>query len=50
MNKKYSIIKEYDSEDYHEMIACLKKHQLAIEFVLPKNFVINNNFIYIIQL
>lgn len=33
---KHVIIKEHDSEDYREMIACLKKHQLAIQFVLWK--------------
>lgn len=36
MSKKHLAINEYDSEDYREMIACLKKHQLAIEFVLWK--------------
>jgi len=30
------VVKKYDSEDYCEMIVCLKKHQLAIKFVLRK--------------
>lgn len=36
MSQRYLqlVIKEYDSEEYREIIACLKKHQLAIEFVL----------------
>ncbi|KAM0732215.1 Odorant receptor Or2 [Formica fusca] len=29
---KHVVIKEHDSEDYREMIACLKKHQLAIQY------------------
>ncbi|CAL1677735.1 unnamed protein product [Lasius platythorax] len=33
MSKKQVVIKEHDSEDYHEMIACLKKHQLAIKYI-----------------
>lgn len=34
MSKENIVIEEYNSEDYCEMIACLKKHQLAIKFVL----------------
>lgn len=34
MSKEH--VKEHDSEDYREMIACLKKHQLAIKLVLWK--------------
>lgn len=33
-SKKHIVIKKCDSEDYCEMIACLRKHQLAIKFVL----------------
>ncbi|XP_050445522.1 odorant receptor 4-like [Cataglyphis hispanica] len=33
INEKHLAIKEYNSEDYREMIACLKKHQLAIEYI-----------------
>ncbi|XP_025262491.1 odorant receptor 13a isoform X1 [Camponotus floridanus] len=33
MSLEYAVIKEYYSEDYHEMIACLKKHQLAIKYI-----------------
>ncbi|CAL1673840.1 unnamed protein product [Lasius platythorax] len=33
MSQKHLVIKEHDSEDYRKMIACLKKHQLAIEYI-----------------
>ncbi|XP_072756974.1 uncharacterized protein [Anoplolepis gracilipes] len=33
MSKKHVVIKKHDSEDYHEMILCLKKHQIAIKYI-----------------
>ncbi|CAL1673842.1 unnamed protein product [Lasius platythorax] len=33
MSKKHLVIKEHDSEDYREMIVCLRKHQLAIKYI-----------------
>jgi len=36
MSIEQAVIKEYDSQNYCEMIACLRKHQLAIKFVLWK--------------
>ncbi|XP_050445518.1 uncharacterized protein LOC126848573 [Cataglyphis hispanica] len=40
MSKEHVVIKKHDSEDYREMIACLKKHQLAIKYthVLDSTF------------
>jgi len=48
MNKKHSIIKEHDSEDYREMIECLKKTSSHNRVRIMENFVIKNKFINII--
>lgn len=34
MSIEQAVIKEYDFKEYCEMIACLRKHQIAIKFVL----------------